>query len=75
MKSEMRMLDNGNYESVVLPLQHSCRQDTMACFQYSRDMENLHLIIEEGDPYEDGFSLEFIVKYCPICGHEAKKCK
>jgi hypothetical protein len=74
MKKEMKMLDNGNYESVIKPIQHECRSNGWHCVQYARDMNNLSLEYEEGDPYEDGTYIETKVNFCPFCGysHESK---
>jgi hypothetical protein len=29
-------------------------------------------MLEEGDPYEDGYSKEIEVNYCPFCGYKPK---
>ena len=75
MKTEMKMLDNGNYESVVSPIQHQCRSECyiLECVEYGWDMGKLHLKIEDGDPYEDGYALELLVKYCPFCGYQPER--
>ena len=75
MKSEMRMLPNGNYESVDLYIQHECTSKcyNLICRQYLREMDKLYLEIEVGDPYEDGYSGKFEVVYCPFCGYCPKK--
>jgi len=75
MKTEMKMLDNGNYESVEMYIQHECRSEdySLRCIQYLRDMNNLHLRIEQGDPYEDGVGIDFLVKFCPFCGYDCNK--
>lgn len=73
MKKEMKMMPNGNYEEVISPIQHECRPDCdILCVQYGYESGKLHLIIESGDPYEDGCSHEFLVKFCPFCGYECK---
>jgi hypothetical protein len=70
MKTEMKMLPNGNYEAVICPIQHECYSEgcTLRCVHYSWK-EGLHLEIGDGDPCEDGYCNEFIVKYCPFCGY------
>ncbi len=68
----MTMLPNGNYERIVTPIQHECisKDYILICRLYSWK-EGLRLEIEDGDPYEDGYNNEFIVKYCPFCGYNA----
>lgn len=68
----MKMLPNGNYEAVVCPIQHKCSQDDFTCTEYSWK-EGLHLQFEYGDPYEDGYSTEIQVQFCPFCGYEYKR--
>ena len=70
MKTEMKMLDNGNYELVISPIQHYCRSDDFMsqCVEYSRDIGKLHLKIEMGD----GYSGDDIIKFCPFCGYSPK---
>jgi len=72
MKTEMKMLPNGNYEAVICPIQHRCySEDHMwSCTQYSWKMENFELAVEYGDPCEDGWSAEIKVKHCPFCGYK-----
>lgn len=69
----MKMLPNGNYEAVVSPIQHQCVDGAIFCTEYGWDMGKLHLEIESGDPYEDGFGYKAEVNFCPICGYSAKK--
>lgn len=72
MKTEMKMLPNGNYESVICPIQHECYADgSWHCVQYSWDDKKLRLHVEHGDPYEDGFHAEVEVKFCPFCGYKS----
>lgn len=73
MKTEMKMLDNGNYESVICPLQHQCVSEdyTWKCSHYSWENKNLRLEIHDGDPYEDGYQNHIYVKYCPFCGYKS----
>lgn len=66
-------MDNGNYEEVIVPIQHQCSSDLFTCTQYSSDMENLKLEVSCGDPYEDGFEVSIKVKFCPFCGYKADK--
>lgn len=75
MKKEMAMLPNGNYESIVSPIQHKCYSEDykITCVEYGWDLGKLILIIEDGDPYEDGYEKEFQVNYCPFCGYQASK--
>jgi len=70
MKTEMAMLPNGNYESVICPIQHRCisKDSGWRCTEYSWK-KGLHLEVEDGDPNEDGFHSEIIVQYCPFCGY------
>lgn len=71
----MSMLPNGNYEEIISPIQHECRsKDYMwHCIEYGWDMGQMKLMIEDGDPYEGGFSAEIIVDYCPFCGYKSQK--
>jgi hypothetical protein len=73
MKTEMKMLDNGNYEAVPLYIQHKCNSEfyEWTCTQYSSDMSKLILEFEDGDPYEDGCSHKIDVAFCPFCGYKA----
>jgi hypothetical protein len=76
MKTEMQMLPNGNYESVICPIQHRCfsKNGSWECIHYACDKDNLYLEIEEGDPYEiDGFSAKITVNFCPFCGYSIIK--
>jgi hypothetical protein len=70
VKTEMKILPNGNYESVVCPIQHECRSENgvFRCAQYSWDDMKLTLYIEDGDPYEDGYETHIHVSFCPFCG-------
>lgn len=68
----MTMLPNGNYEEIINVIQHECTFLNGKCVQYSWDENRLHLEIEQGDPYEDGFSCSFVIKYCPFCGYSIK---
>ncbi len=72
MKTEMRMLDNGNYESVICPIQHECISDYFQCREFSWK-KGLYLKVESGDLYEDGCSHEIEVKFCPFCGYSIVK--
>lgn len=66
------MMPNGNYEEVISYIQHSCRNNhDWHCYEYSSNMGQLFLKIEEGDPYEDGCSYEIEVEYCPFCGQKS----
>ena len=71
MKTSMKMLPNGNYESVVDTIQHECKNKdwSIICVEYSWKPKKLLLKIESGDPYEDGFTMEEEVKFCPFCGY------
>lgn len=75
MKTEMKMLPNGNYESVISPIQHQCTKDWWVCKEYAWIIGKLFLTIECGDPYEDGCSHEIEVDYCPFCGYKSPKIK
>ena len=73
MKKEMAMLPNGNYEEIISPIQHKCNEGIITCTEFGWDLGKLRLDIESGDPYEDGFSHETFVKYCPFCGYTSLK--
>ena len=74
----MMMLDNGNYESVVCPIQHKCtcpENPWITCIQHASDMNNMILTITDGDPYEvNGCEHVIEVSYCPFCGKKATEC-
>ncbi len=74
MKTEMKMLDNGNYEQVISPIQHYCKSEdySIMCVEYSWKKGKLLLQIEDGDPYEDGFSAEIEINFCPFCGYQSQ---
>lgn len=69
----MKMLPNGNWEEVICPIQHQCKSEDyiMTCTHYSWK-EGLILSIDDGDPYEDGYANEFMVKHCPFCGYRCE---
>jgi hypothetical protein len=74
MKKEMALLPNGNYEEIVSPIQHKCFHDSQwTCVEYGWDLGKLILEIEDGDPYENGYSNETIVNFCPFCGYKPEK--
>lgn len=75
MKTEMKMTPNGNYESVISPIQHECRSNdySQSCKEYGWEMGILHFEVEEGDPYEDGFGWKTEFKFCPFCGYQPKR--
>lgn len=77
MKTEMKMLPNGNYESVVSPIQHLCESSnhTWRCVEYGWELGRLRLCVEDGDPYEDGYCSELDVNYCPFCGYKPEQRK
>lgn len=66
----MAMLPNGNYEQIISPIQHACIFENWCCVEYRWKKGKLLLKIEDGDPYEDGYSSEVNVKYCPFCGYK-----
>lgn len=70
----MSMLPNGNYERIISTIQHSCKSDDnhWRCTQFSWEKDKLRLEIENGDPYEDGYSAEIYINFCPFCGYKAK---
>lgn len=74
MKTEMAMLPNGNYEKIISPIQHHCYSDDriIKCIEYGWNMGKLYLKIEDGDPYEDGYSNSLLVNHCPFCGYHPK---
>jgi hypothetical protein len=70
VKTEMAMRDNGNYESIVSPIQHKCDVSFSSyCVEYGWDLGKLYFKLEDGDPYKDGSSCSFEVNYCPCCGY------
>ncbi len=71
MKTEMKMMDNGNYEKVVSFIQHECfdKNSIWHCVEYSSEPGKIWLKIEDGDICEDGYKNEVEVKYCPFCGY------
>lgn len=71
MKTEMKMLANGNYEQVISAIQHKCQYDDYTCVEYSWENGKLRLELEDGDPYEDGYSKKIEVNYCPFCGYKS----
>ncbi len=73
MKKEMSMLPNGNYEEIISPIQHKCsdKDYICQCIEYGWQIGKLLLKIEHGDPFEDGYSTEIDVKYCPFCGYHS----
>lgn len=78
MKTEMAMLPNGNYERIISPIQHKCsssENEIWICVEYGWEKGKLRLQIEDGDPYEDGYSSVIIVKYCPFCGYQPERSK
>ena len=77
MKTHMEMLPNGNYEEVISPIQHECNSDVhiFSCVEYSWNPGKLLLKIEDGDPFEDGYSNEIEIKYCPFCGYQSPMSK
>jgi hypothetical protein len=72
MKTEMAMLPNGNYERVVSPIQHQCKHENYECIEYGWERGKLHLKLEDGDPYEDGYSSHIEIKFCPFCGYHSE---
>lgn len=75
MKTEMKMLDNGNYESVACCIQHECydKMYEFRCLQYASDMSKLILIAGIDDSGEDGCEHEIEVSFCPFCGHQPER--
>ncbi len=69
------MMSNGNYEQTISPVQHECHDKTYAwsCIEYGWDIGTLHLKINEGDPYEDGYANEISVAFCPFCGYRPER--
>lgn len=73
MKTEMKMLDNGNYKSVICPIQHHClsKDRDWCCTEYSwRPRMLLKTICDTDDEY--GFEHTLDVDYCPFCGYKAR---
>ena len=75
MKTEMKMLDNGNYEHIISSIQHECRDKSFVfvCVEYGWNIGKLILKIEDGDPYEDGYSSKLEINYCPFCGYQPER--
>lgn len=71
----MSMIPNGNYEEIISPVQHLCRSNLhlWTCVEFGWEIGRLRLQIEDGDPYEDGYSSEIDVKFCPFCGYQTGK--
>ncbi len=74
MKTEMKMLPNGNYEKVISPIQHECRSKdgSWVCIEYGWEDPKLTLKVEE-DPCEGGLSSEIKVLFCPFCGYQPER--
>jgi hypothetical protein len=68
------MLPNGNLETVASPIQHKCvsKDHLWSCVEYGWDIGNLLLKMVDGDPYEDGYSCEIQVNFCPFCGYRKR---
>lgn len=66
----MAMLPNGNYEEIISGIQHQCFYDSYQCVEYGWELGKLNLCLEDGDPYEDGYSKQILVSYCPFCGYK-----
>jgi hypothetical protein len=68
---EMKMLDNGNYESVVAAIQHKCISPCLnwVCSELGWKLGVLNLESCFGDKYEDGCEHKVEVKFCPFCGY------
>jgi hypothetical protein len=68
---------NGNYEEIVSPIQHQCIESSnfgsWNCVEYVWDIGKLKLSHASGDPYDEGYSVEIYVRYCPFCGYETGK--
>lgn len=72
MKTEKKMLPNGNFEEVVSFIQHDCTKGyTWRCVE-TRAKHGLWLYVE-GDAYEDSFEEEIEVNFCPFCGYQPEK--
>lgn len=72
----MRMLSNGNYERIISSIQHNCsntNNSMWTCVEYGWQRGRLRLQIENGDPYEDGYTSEIDVNYCPFCGYQPER--
>ena len=73
MKTEMQMLPNGNYESVVCPIQHKCvgfGSCDWNCVEYSWK-EGLFLSCESDEVEFCGDAIN--VKFCPFCGYKYER--
>jgi len=77
MKTEMKMLENGNYENVISPIQHKCYSKSyfFKCIEYGWDLGKLYLIIDSDDSEDDGYQHKIEVNYCPICGYHSENKK
>jgi len=73
MKYEMSMQPNGNYEKIVSPIQHKCtsKNGIIQSIEYGCK-DGLYLKIESGDLYEDGYSHEEMINFCPFCGYQTE---
>jgi hypothetical protein len=55
----------------ISSFQHECENENyiVRCVEYRWDLGKLYLKIQDGNPYEDGYSNGFIVNFCPFCGY------
>lgn len=77
MKTEMKMLDNGNYESIISPIQHHCisKNRRWSCKEYGWKLGILILYCEysspDSDGYDESYEDEEEVISCPFCGYRS----
>lgn len=74
MKTEMKIMPNGNYDEVISPIQHKCESKDYVweCIEYGWDLGKLQLNVEDGDLFEGGYSSKIEVNYCPFCGYQSE---
>jgi hypothetical protein len=67
MKTEMKMMSNGNYEEIVSPIQHKCYYGSgSVCVENGWNLGKLKLSIV----IDDDDTKEIYVKFCPFCGYK-----
>lgn len=81
MKTEMKMMPNGNYEKIISPIQHECyaKYGKWKCKEYGWQLGKLILYCEYSYPDEEGydgtFEEEIEVIFCPFCGYQPERSK
>lgn len=75
MKTEMKMMDNGNYEEIISPIQHQCHihHGEVQCVEYGHDLGKLYLTIDKDNDDEGYCDITLEIKHCPFCGYQPTK--